>query len=94
LYQIQTGGKQAYHLHQARITVCEDGADAPVVLLHQDKALPYRLFERHQLLPRSADDKTLNERVEQAKAKQTKPPRIPSPNHPWRNYQTNAAAGM
>jgi transposase len=94
LYQIQTGGKQAYHLHQARITVCADVADAPVVLLHQDKPLPYRLFERHQLLPRSADDKTLNERVEQAKAKQNKPPRIPSPNHPWRNYQTNAAAGM
>lgn len=41
LYVIQTGGAPAYHLRGTRITVCDDGADNTVVLLHESKRLPY-----------------------------------------------------
>lgn len=56
----------AYHLRGARITVCDDGADDTIVLLHQGKRLPYRVFARHELPPRIADDKTVDLRVDQA----------------------------
>jgi hypothetical protein len=39
---------------------------------------------------RVADDKTLNDRVDQAKAKQGKKTWIPPANHPWRNQHINA----
>jgi transposase len=65
-YLIQTGGAPAYHLRGARITVCDDGADDTIVLLHQGKRLPYRVFARHELPPRIADDKTVDLRVDQA----------------------------
>jgi transposase len=70
LYLIQTGGAPAYRLRGARITVCDDGRDETIVLLHQGKPLPYRVFQRHDLPPRIADDKTVNAMVEAAKQSQ------------------------
>lgn len=81
LYLIQTGGAPAYHLRGAPIVVCDDGTEASIVVLHQDKPLPYRVFARHDLSPRIADDKTLDATVEQAKQKQSMPPPA---HHPWR----------
>ena len=83
LYLIQTQGAAAYHLRGARITVCDPGATSPVVLLHQGKPLVYRLFERHDLPERVADDKTLDTMVEAAKRKQSRPRPAPT-NHPWK----------
>lgn len=70
LYLIQTAGAPAYHLRGARISVCEDGSEEPIVLLHQGKPLPYRVFARHDLPDRIADDKTVDAMIEQAKKKQ------------------------
>lgn len=94
LFLIQTQGAPAYHLRGARITVCDDGSDSPVILLYQGKPLSYRVFARHDLPPRIADDKTLNDRVEQAIRKQTKAPRPAPPpsHHPWRKPFNLAAA--
>lgn len=86
-YLIQTDGAPAYHLRGARITVCDDGADDTVVLLHRDQLLPYRVFARHELPSRIADDKTLDAHVEEAKQRQSAPqPRLPASNHPWKKY--------
>ena len=93
-YLIQTAGAPAYHLRGARITVCDDGPDQSVVLLYQGKPLSYRPFARHDLPPRIADDKTLDDMVEQAKRKPAKAPPAPPPaHHPWRkpfNFATVA----
>lgn len=83
LYLIQTGGAPAYHLRGAHITVCDDGIDASIVLLHQGKPLPYRVFARHDLPPRIADDKTLDDMVEQAKRKQRQTARPAPATSPW-----------
>ena len=83
-YLIQTDGAPAYHLRGAPITVCDDGSDDTVVLLHQGKPLPYRVFARHDLPPRIADDKTLDAHVEAAKRRQAALPWKPPARHPWR----------
>lgn len=62
----------------ARITVCDDGSDDAIVLLHQGRPLLYRVFARHDLPPRIADDKTVDACVEAASQQQA-PAR---PNHP------------
>lgn len=90
LYLIQTQGAAAYHLRGARITVCDPGATGPVVLLHRGKPLAYRLFERHNLPERLADDKTLDPMVEAAKRKQSRPRPAPA-NHPWKRAFKPAA---
>lgn len=84
-YLIQTSGAAGYHLRGARITVCDD-SDASIVLLNRGKPLPYRVFNRHDLHERVADDKTVDSLVEQAKQKQRARPRQapPAPGHPWR----------
>ena len=66
LYLINTGGAPAYHLRRAKVTVCDDGPQAAVVLLHRGKPLPYRMFARAALAPRIADDKTLDVMVDEA----------------------------
>lgn len=82
LLLVQTQGAPAYHLRGARILVCDDGPDQPVVLLSRDRPLAYRVFARHDLPPRVADDKTLDDMVEQAKRKQARAPRAaPPPAH-------------
>ena len=84
LYLIQTGGAPAYHLRGARITVCDTGAADTIVLLHQGKPLPYRVFARHDLPPRIADDKTVDACVEAALSGQAAHPWKPPSHHPWR----------
>lgn len=84
LYQIQTGGAPAYTLRGARVTVCDDGNDETVVLLYQGRALPYRVFARHDLPPRIADDKTVDACVEAAKQRQAGSVWKPPAHHPWR----------
>ena len=83
LYQVQTGGAPAYHLRGAQVTVCDDGHDDTIVLLHQGRPLQYRVFARHDLPSRIADDKTVDACVEAAKRRQT-PPWTPPAHHPWR----------
>ena len=82
-YLIQTNGAPAYHLRAARITVCDNGSD-DVVLLHQGRALPYRVFARHDLPTRIADDKTVDAHVEAALQRQTPARPNPPASHPWR----------
>ena len=95
LYVIQTNGTPAYHLHGARITVCDDGLDSSIVLLHKNHSLLYRVFARHDLPPRVADDKTVDTHVEQAKQRQRQQPYKPHAHHPWKrpfNPETAARA--
>jgi len=100
LYLIQTAGRAAYHLRGARVTVCDDGHDESIVLLHQNKPLPYRVFARHDLPERIADDKTVNAMVEATKKSQALAPRVPasrSKKHPWRKAiraQVDAASAQ
>jgi transposase len=87
LYLIQTGGRADYHLRGAKLTVCDDGYDESIVLLYQGKPLPYRVFVRHDLPDRIADDKTLDTMVEAAKRLQAAALRAApskSKKHPWR----------
>lgn len=83
-YLIQTEGAPAYRLRGAKIIVCDDGAEDAIRLLHQGRALPYRVFARHDLPARIADDKTVNAQVEQAKRHQGAPPWKPPEHHLWR----------
>lgn len=83
-YLVQTGGAPAYHLRGAKITVCDEGTEGALVLLHQGKPLPYRVFARHELPSRIADDKTIDAHVEQAKRRQAASPWKPPANHAWR----------
>ena len=92
LYLIQTEGAPAYHLRGAKLTVCDEGNDETIVLLHRGRPLPYRVFARHDLPPRIADDKTVDAHVEQAKRNQAAPPWTPPDNHPWkRAFKTEVA---
>ena len=83
-YLIQTQGAPAYHLRAARIIVCDEGADDTVVLLHQGRPLPYRVFARHDLPPRIADDKTIDAHVDAALQRQVPARPTPPAGHPWR----------
>ena len=83
-YLIQTKGAPAYHLRAARITVCDEGIDDTLVLLHQGRPLPYKVFARHDLPPRIADDKTVDACVEAALRRQAPARPTPPAGHPWR----------
>lgn len=83
-YLIQTAGAPAYHLRGAQVIVCDGGSDEPMVVLYQGHPLPHRVFARHALPPRVADDKTLDARVDAAKRANSKPAWKPSAQHPWR----------
>jgi hypothetical protein len=91
-YLIQTAGAPAYHLRGARITVCDDGTHESIVLLQQGKPLSYRVFARHELPPRIADDKTVDAHIETAKRRQASAPPTPAANHPWRKPFNPATA--
>ncbi|EQD57529.1 transposase protein [mine drainage metagenome] len=86
-YIIQThAGAPRYALHGRSITVCEH-PDNTVTLLHGAEILPGRVFDPRRDGPeaRIADDKSLNERVDQALTRTTRhAPWKPSPEHPWR----------
>jgi transposase len=85
LYILTTNGAAAYHLQRTKITVCDPGYGHPVVLLYRGKPLPYRVFSRPALVPRTADDHTVNELVEAALHHQKLTRHhLPLPTHPWR----------
>jgi hypothetical protein len=68
VYPIRHSGP-GHRLRQAKVTVCElpDGA---VVLLRDGRELPYTIYRKGERPPPPADDKTVNERVDAALAKQ------------------------
>lgn len=83
LYQIRHNGP-GHHLRQAKVTVCEL-PDGEVVLLRDGRELPYTTYRKGERPLPPADDKTVNERVDAALAKQpsgAKPK--PQADHPWR----------
>lgn len=84
IYQVQTRGRASYHLRNAQVTVCDDGPQSTPALLYKAKPLPYRIFERHDIPERIADDKTLDVAVDKVLQRQLTPRRPPSPNHPWK----------
>lgn len=90
LYQVQRPGG-GYHLRGASITVCEH-LDGTVTLLHQGQALEYTTYRKGESPPPLEDEKTLNQRVERALAKQASTTK-PKPDHPWRRYPVTQAAG-
>jgi hypothetical protein len=93
LYLIQTQGSASYHLRGARITVCDDGPGVAPVLLYKGKVLPYRIFERHDIPERIADDKTVNALVDSAIKRHARPRTPQSPSHPWkRSFKPSVSA--
>lgn len=85
VYQIQGRGRA---LQQARVTVCA-GFDDTITLLYQGKPLAYTVYRKGDTPPPVEDEKTLNQRVETALAKQARSSK-PKSNHPWRQYPTAA----
>ena len=84
LLQVQTGPSEGYHLRGAKVTVCEHAtADAAWTMLHEQKPLAFKAFERHDLPERHADDKTLQTCIDTLRRRPPKP-FIPPPAHPWR----------
>jgi len=85
-YIIQTSaGAPRYTLRGRTVTVCHYNDDT-VELLHGDEVLPWRVFDPacdgpHQ---RIADDKTVNDLVEQAVERLKQRPPKPRATHPWR----------
>lgn len=91
LYQVQRRGG-GYHLRGATVTVCEH-LDGRITLLHQGRVLPYTVYRKGERPPPVEDEKTLNQRVDQALAKSTPTtPHKPKPDHPWRKGFQAAAA--
>jgi hypothetical protein len=86
-YQLQHKGP-GYHLRGAKVTVCELPS-GEVVLFYKGHELPYTTYRKGERPPRVEDEKTLNERVDAALAKQAKPPAKPSTSHPWRQAGAN-----
>jgi hypothetical protein len=82
LFQIQAQGA-GYRLRRSQVTVCE-GFDAAFALLRHGKRLDYTCWEKGEAPP-LADDKELNQLVDQAQAKQRERRAWkPAPDHPWR----------
>lgn len=82
-YQIQHAGK-GYRLRGAKVTVCEL-ATGEVVVLHQGRALTYRLLAQGEPPAPLHDEKSVHHSVEQAKAaQQQRPAYKPPADHPWK----------
>lgn len=90
LLQVQTAGSVGYHLRGAKVTICEDAAEASLTMLHKGKPLHFKAFERHELDDRQADDKTLELRIQQLRRKPVRA-FIPADGHPWRKSYKQAA---
>ena len=82
-YQV-TGHGNGYRLRGATVTVCA-AFDGRITLLHDGQALAHRtLAEGEPPIPLD-DEKTVADRVSQAKAEQqSRKACKPSPDHPWR----------
>jgi hypothetical protein len=90
VYQLRHQGP-GYPLRGATLTVCAL-ADGEVVLLREDRELPYTTYRKGECPPALEDEKTLNERVDAAMAKVPRAPSKPRPDHPWRKAGASAAA--
>ena len=88
-YQLRHAGP-GYRLRGAKVTVCAL-ANGEVVLLREGRELPYTTYRKGERPPPVEDEKTLNERVDAALAKQSSPPSKPAPDHPWRQAVARAA---
>lgn len=93
LYQVESRGG-GYHLRNRQITVCEH-FDGRITLLHQGHPLAYRTYQKGERPTPVEDDKTLNQRVDQALARQACPaPPKPKASHPWRKaFKPQSALG-
>lgn len=81
--QIQGKGS-GYRLRGARITVCE-AFDGSLVLLHEGRALDYRILEEGESPIPLDDEKSLHLTVDLAQQRQRQNPAWkPAPDHPWR----------
>jgi transposase len=87
LYQVQRRGG-GYPLRGASITVCEH-FDGAITLLHQGQPLDYTTYRKGERPAPIEDEKTLNQRVDAALAKQAAARKAkPKASHPWRQYPT------
>lgn len=83
LYQVDLPGNSR-RLRGTELTVCEH-FDGRITLLSDGKTLPYTTFRKGERQPALADEKTLNQRVDNALAQQAaRKPRKPAASHPWR----------
>jgi len=76
IYQIQSN-RPDYALRNAKVTICEH-ATGKVMILYQNKPLPYTIFHKASQQAEVADTKTLD--------RQIRLPKPPPANHPWRRY--------
>jgi hypothetical protein len=76
VYQIQSH-RPDYAMHHAQVMVCEN-AKGEVTILYKKESLSYTIFKKSPRQAEVVDTKTLNW--------QTKTPKPPSSNHPWRRY--------
>lgn len=89
-YQLRHHGP-GYHLRGAKVTVCAL-AGGEVVLLREGRELSYTTYRQGKRPPPLEDEKTVNERVDTALAKQQPKTAKPAPDHPWRQAAVRAAA--
>lgn len=87
IYQITNVG-QGYRLRHAKVTVVV-GPSGEVSLYHKDKALTYRLFERHCKEAPIMDRKLLSAELDK-RAFPSSTAHKPAKNHPWRQYRGSA----
>lgn len=90
VYQLRHHGP-GYHLRGAKVRVCAL-ANGEVVLLREGRELPYRTYRKGERPSPLEDEKTVNERVDAALAKQQPKTSKPSPTHPWRQEAAMAVA--
>ncbi|RME36291.1 MAG: ISNCY family transposase [Deltaproteobacteria bacterium] len=82
-YQL-TGQGKGYRLRGARVTVCE-AFDGTVTVLYKGQSLAYRVLNEGEPPIALDDEKSLQQTVDRAKARQQAfPTRKPAPDHPWR----------
>ena len=81
-YQLQGQGR-GYRLRGATLTVCE-AFDGSIELLHEGRALPYRLLTEGPTPIPVETEKTLALRLTSIRQAQRRPRAKPAPDHPWR----------
>ncbi len=83
-YQMITKSK-GHRLRQSYITICE-AFNGAITILNKGKTLKYRVFKKGNAPIPIADEKTIQQIVENAKDKQKSDPSLkPRIDHPWRS---------
>ncbi len=79
-----TGAGRGRRLQGAEVTVCK-GFDGRVTVLREGRELPVRRLAAGEPAAAVEDEKTVRDRVAEAKAAQrSRPAHRPAPDHPWR----------